>query len=53
MPKTYLMKYKQFTGARFNIGNLATLLTYELYVERGYHKSCIDGNIARISKAVE
>ena len=27
MPKTYFIKYKQFTAARFNIRNLATLMT--------------------------
>ena len=38
MPKTYFYKYKQITAARFNIINLATLVTYDkLYVERGYH----------------
>ena len=55
MPKTYFIKYKQFTAARCNIGNLATLLTYDkLYAERGYHiaKGCIGWNIARLTNAV-
>ena len=56
MPTTYFVKYKQFTAARFNIGNLATLMTYDnLYVERGYHttKGCINGNITRITNVAE
>ena len=56
MPKTYFSKYKHFTAARCNIGDLSIRMTYDkLYVERGYHttKGCIDRNIARITNAVE
>ena len=43
MPKTDFIKYKQFTAARFNIGNLTTLVTYDkLYIERLYVESSVE-----------
>ena len=51
VPKTYFIKYNQFTAARFNIGNLPTLMTYDkLYVERGYHTAKGCTNARRISR---